>query len=205
MCYLSIRTNLITWVEILYDHSIYVRGLFKKYREFWLRIFEFFWRYIGTHIPHLCRQVRHFECSVNFWQLFCLDVFWHVFDFYIFQRMVQRLCITFCVKNKMKCVDAFRILTVACGEATLDQSNVYRWYKMFPEGREDVNDKERAGSQSTSTTDKNIDEVINRWITVRKVAEDLNISIGSCDSIFINNLSMRWVATKFVPKLLNFD
>ncbi|UYV61239.1 hypothetical protein LAZ67_1004007 [Cordylochernes scorpioides] len=39
----------------------------------------------------------------------------------------------------------------------------------------------------------------------RKVAEDLNISIGSCHSIFINDLGMRRVAAKFVPKLLNCD
>ena len=102
------------------------------------------------------------------------------------------------------------MLTVAYGEATLDRSNVYRWYKMFSEGREDVNDEERAGRPSTSTTDENIDEVkkivlTNRRITVREVAEDLNISIGSCHSIFTNDLGMRRVAAKFVPKLLNFD
>ncbi|UYV64925.1 hypothetical protein LAZ67_3002462 [Cordylochernes scorpioides] len=45
----------------------------------------------------------------------------------------------------------------------------------------------------------------NRRITVREVAEDLKISIGSCHSIFINDLGMRRVAAKFVPKLLNCD
>ncbi|KAG5339772.1 SETMR methyltransferase, partial [Acromyrmex heyeri] len=114
--------------------------------------------------------------------------------------MDQRICIKFCVKNKIKCADAFRMLTVAYGEATLDRSNVYRWYKMFSEGREDVNDEERAGRPSTSTTDENIDEVkkivlANRRITVREVAEDLNISIGSCHSIFINDLGMRFDIT----------
>ncbi|UYV71807.1 hypothetical protein LAZ67_9000480 [Cordylochernes scorpioides] len=68
----------------------------------------------------------------------------------------------------------------------------------------------RAGRPSTSTTDENINEVekmilANRRITVREVAEDLNISIGSCHSIFINDLGMRRVAAKFVPKLLNCD
>ncbi|VEN50524.1 unnamed protein product [Callosobruchus maculatus] len=124
--------------------------------------------------------------------------------------MDQRICIKFCVKNKIKCSDAFRMLTLAYGEATLDQSNVYWWYKMFSEGREDVNDEERAGRPSTSTTDENIDKVkkivlANRRITVREVAEDLNISIGSCHSILTNNLGMSRVAAKFVPKLLNFD
>ncbi|UYV79154.1 hypothetical protein LAZ67_17001276 [Cordylochernes scorpioides] len=128
------------------------------------------------------------------------------------------------MKNEIKCADAFRMLTVAYGEATLDRSNVYRWYKMFSEGREDVNDEERAGRPSTSTTDEKINEVekmilANRRITVREVAEDLNISIGSCHSIFksfyltclsvlffiINDLDMRRVAAKFVQKLLNCD
>ncbi|UYV84968.1 hypothetical protein LAZ67_X004149 [Cordylochernes scorpioides] len=137
-------------------------------------------------------------------------VFWIVFDFYLLKKMDQRTCIKFCVENEIKCADAFRMLTVAYGEATLDRSNVYRWYKMFSEGREDVNDEERAGRPSTSTTDEKISEVekmilANRRITVREVAEDLNISIGSCHSIFNNDLGMRRVAAKFVPKLLNCD
>ena len=77
-----------------------------------------------------------------------------------FQKMDQRICIKFCVKNKIKCADGFRMLTVAYGEASLDRNNVYRWYKMFAEGREDVNDVESAGRPSTSTTDENIDEVM---------------------------------------------
>ncbi|UYV66566.1 hypothetical protein LAZ67_4002109 [Cordylochernes scorpioides] len=81
---------------------------------------------------------------------------------------------------------------------------------MFSEGREDVNDEERAGRPSTSTTDEKINKVekmilANRRITVREVAEDLNKSIGSCHSIFINDLGMRRVAAKFVPKFLNCD
>ncbi|XP_043071211.1 protein GVQW3-like [Drosophila grimshawi] len=102
------------------------------------------------------------------------------------------------------------MLIVAYGEVTLDRSNVYRWYKMFSEGREDVNDEECAGRPSTSTTDEKINGVekmvlANRRITVREVAEELDISIGSWHSIFINDLGMRRVAAKFVPKLLNCD
>ncbi|UYV64612.1 hypothetical protein LAZ67_3001311 [Cordylochernes scorpioides] len=126
------------------------------------------------------------------------------------KKLDQRTCNKFCVKNEIKWADTFRMLTVAYGEATLDRSNVYRWYKMLSEGREEVNDEERAGRPSTSTTDEKINEVeklilANRRITVREVAEDLNISIGSCHSIFINDLGMRRVAAKFVPKLLNCD
>ena len=101
------------------------------------------------------------------------------------------------------------MLTVAYGEATLDRSNICRWYKMFSEGREDVNDEARAGRPSTSTTDEIIDEVkkmvlVNRRITVRKVAENLNISIGLCHSIFTkiarfgHDTGRREIRTKIV-------
>ncbi|UYV76065.1 hypothetical protein LAZ67_13002368 [Cordylochernes scorpioides] len=134
------------------------------------------------------------------------EVFWIIFDFYLLEKMDQRTCIKFCVKNEIMCTDAFRMLTVAYGEATLDRSNVYRWYKMFSEGRGDVNDEERAGRPSTSTTDEKNNEVekmilANRRITVREVAEDLNISIGSCHSIFINDLVMRRVDRKIRTKI----
>ena len=45
---------------------INIRGLFKNYREFWISagyvysILTFFWLYVGTHISHLCQQVRPF-------------------------------------------------------------------------------------------------------------------------------------------------
>ncbi|UYV68154.1 hypothetical protein LAZ67_5003213 [Cordylochernes scorpioides] len=61
------------------------------------------------------------------------------------------------------------MLTVAYGEATLDRSKVYRGYKMFLEGREDVNDEERAGRLSTSTTDEKIDEVEKMILANRRI------------------------------------
>ena len=78
---------------------------------------------------------------------------------------------------------------------------------MFSEDREDVNDQERAGRPSTSTTDENIDEMkkivlVNRRITVKEV---VNISMGSCHSIFTNDFGMTRVGAKLVPKLLNCD
>ena len=77
---------------------------------------------------------------------------------------------------------------------------------MFSEGQEDVNDEERAGRPSTSTTDENIDKV-KKIVLVSEVAEDLHIyiSIGSCNLIFTYDLGMTWVTAKLVPKLLNFD
>ncbi|KYN13102.1 hypothetical protein ALC57_14709, partial [Trachymyrmex cornetzi] len=87
---------------------------------------------------------------------------------------------------------------------------VYKWYKLFQEGREYVNNEPRSGHPSTSKTDENVQEVKeivlkNRRITIREIADDLNISFGSCQSILTDVLGMTRVSAKFVPKLLNFD
>ena len=84
------------------------------------------------------------------------------------------------------------------------------WYNRFKESREDVNNDARpAGRPSTSTTDKNFEAVKNmildnRRITFIEVADDIGISFGSCQAIFMDVLGMKRAALKIVPKLLNF-
>ena len=50
-----------------WHHTVsFICGLFKKYREFWISagyvysFYDFLWRFVGTHIPHICRQFRPF-------------------------------------------------------------------------------------------------------------------------------------------------
>ena len=81
------------------------------------------------------------------------------------------------------------MLTKAYGESAMSKTRVYEWYKRFQDGREDVEDNERPGRPSTSTTDENVGKVKemvmnDRRITIREVADDVGISIGSCHEIF---------------------
>ena len=64
----------------------------------------------------------------------------------------------------------------------------------------------RPGRPSTSTNDDNVERfraVIcgNRRLTGRDVANEVDISIGSCHQIFTEKLQMRRVSVKFVPRL----
>ena len=45
----------------------------------------------------------------------------------------------------------------------------------------------------------------NRRITIRLVADDVDISFGSCQAIFMHVLGMKLVAVKIVPKFVNFE
>ena len=63
------------------------------------------------------------------------------------------------------------MLKVAYGECTVNQKRVYKWYKLFTEGREEVNDDTRPERPSTSTTNENTEAVKkivmeNRRITI---------------------------------------
>ena len=103
-------------------------------------------------------------------------------DFLLSKKMDQRICIKFCVKNGIKCSKTLEMLTVAYGESALSKKNVYKWYKLFQDGREDANDEPRSGCPSTSTTDENVEAVKkivlrNRLITIKEVVEDVGILV----------------------------
>ena len=45
----------------------------------------------------------------------------------------------------------------------------------------------------------------NRRNTIIQVADDVGISFGSCQAIFMDVLGMKRAGAKIVPKLLNFE
>ena len=78
------------------------------------------------------------------------------------------------------------MLTVAFSESTMSRTQVQLWYDWLKQGREDVNNNNRPGRQSTSTIDENIEamkkmilDICNRRITIREVGDDVD---GSFDS-----------------------
>jgi len=86
----------------------------------------------------------------------------------------------------------------------------YEWFKRFKEGRMSVGEDPRPGRQSTSINDDHDERVRavihgNRRLTVRQVADEVGISIGSCHQIFTEKLQMRRVSAKFMPRLLTDD
>lgn len=121
----------------------------------------------------------------------------------------QRICIKFCLRNDISATEMLKMLQKAYGEQALSKTRVYDWYKMFKEGREQVEDRERAGRPTASTNDGKIDEIKdlvlkNRRLTIRDLAESVNISIGPVQSILKDELKLKRVKARLVPKTLNF-
>jgi len=89
-------------------------------------------------------------------------------------------------------------------------TQVLDWFRRFKEGRTSVESNPRSGRPSTSRNKEMIAKVrtivrSNGRLTLREIADDCGISVGSCDAILTDDLHMKLVCTKSVPHLLTDD
>ena len=89
------------------------------------------------------------------------------------------------------------MLVQVYGDNAMKETAVYRWVKRFSEGRESVTDEERSGRPATSRTEENIKvrQIVreNRRLTVRSLAEQVNIDRETVRKILTEDLEMRKV------------
>ena len=69
----------------------------------------------------------------------------------------------------------------------MGRTQLFDWFRRFKEGRTSIESDPRSGRPSTSRNEEMIDKVRtivcnNRRLTVREIADDCGISVGSCDA-----------------------
>jgi len=82
---------------------------------------------------------------------------------------------------------------------------VFKWQKAFKEGREIVEDDPRSGRPVSSTNDQNVEVVRavmakDRRLSVRMIAEETGFDKNAVHRILTDNLHMRKICAKLVPK-----
>ncbi|XP_012600481.1 protein GVQW3 [Microcebus murinus] len=122
----------------------------------------------------------------------------------------QRISIKFCVKLNKSASETHHLLKEAYGDEVMSRARVFDWHKRFKEGREDVRDDARSGRPVTHRTDENIQKVkdlvcSNRQLTVRMMAEELNLDKETVRLILKENLNMRKVSAKVMSGILNYE
>lgn len=123
------------------------------------------------------------------------------------ERLEQRFCIKFCQKLGDSQVETIRKLQQAFGENAMSATAIKDWYNLFKEGRDSATSDTRSGRPSTSRNEKTINQVetlvlADRRITIRELAEEVDISTGSIHSILHEDLLLRRVAATLVPNFL---
>jgi len=114
----------------------------------------------------------------------------------------QRINMKFCFKLQKSAKETHEMLKLVYGDAAVTTKTVYRWFERFRNGFESVEGEGRSGRPSTSKTQENVERVSKmfrsiRRLTIREIAEDLNISYGSVQNVLITDLNMRRVSAKF--------
>ena len=89
--------------------------------------------------------------------------------------------------------ETYQLLQQTYGEVSMGRAQVFDWFRLFKEGRTSVESDPRSGRRSTSRNEELIakDRTIvrnNERLTVREIAEDCGISVGSCDAILTGKM-----------------
>nr|CAH7754253.1 unnamed protein product [Callosobruchus chinensis] len=119
----------------------------------------------------------------------------------------QRAAVKFCFLLGKSPAETVVMVKKAYGDAALSKTRVYEWFSRFKNGEMSTGDQPRPGRPSTSRNDENI-EIINALVredrrrTIDQLCEMSGISWSSVQRILSEDLHMRRVAAKFVPRLL---
>jgi len=102
------------------------------------------------------------------------------------------------------------ILRETLGEHAPSYGTVNNWVSQFKRGDFSTFDAPRPGRPQTVTTPESIDEIHelileDRRISAKSIAEQLGISRERVRSIIHEDLDMRKLCAKWVPKCLNAD
>ncbi|CAN8026794.1 unnamed protein product, partial [Ixodes persulcatus] len=121
-------------------------------------------------------------------------------------------CVKFFQKLGDSQVETIRKIQTAFGYGAMSSTQIKEWYNRnrFKDGRTSVESEPRSGRPSTCRNDQVIAEVNavvmrDRRVTIREIAEGVGISTFSAHSIMTEDLTMKRVAAKFVPKLLTVE
>jgi len=124
------------------------------------------------------------------------------------RSLEQCYAIKFCAKLGKSGSETLQLLRTAYGDAVFSSSQVFRWHMAFKDGRESNEDEQCAGRPSTSRNDNNVGRVKavldrDRRLNVRLIAEDIGLPKTDVHRIITEDLHMRKICAKLVPKNLS--
>jgi len=126
------------------------------------------------------------------------------------ENFEQQCAIKFCAKLGGTGIETFNKLKQAYGEHALSRTQVFKWYKAFSAGCESIKDEPCSGRPSTSKTENNVEKVralvrSDHRLTVRMIASELNLNQTTVHQILTQELAMRKLYAKIVPKNLTIE
>ena len=119
----------------------------------------------------------------------------------------EQYAIKFCFKLEKNATETYGMLQTAFGPSCMKRASVFEWHKRFKEGRESVRDDERCGRSMEVRTPELIGQIKNfmdkdRRMSIETISAQFDVSVGTVHTIICEELKMRKICEKFVPRVL---
>ena len=116
----------------------------------------------------------------------------------------EQYAIKFCFKLGKNATKTNGMIQTAFGPSCMNQASVFEWHKRFKKGKESVRDDERCGRSKEVRTPELIGQIKNFMDKDRRVSIETisDVSVGTVYTIIREELKMRKICAKFVPKVL---
>jgi histone-lysine N-methyltransferase SETMAR len=125
-------------------------------------------------------------------------------------KIEHRAVIKFFVKEGLTPNEIHSKFIKVYGDSSPSFSTVKKWAAEFKRGRTSLEDDPREGRPKSATTPEIIEQVYDlllddRWMEVREIAETIGISKESVGYVLHEELDMKELCARWVPRLLTAD
>ena len=122
----------------------------------------------------------------------------------------ERYAIKLCFKLGKNAIETYGMLQTAFGASCMNRASVFEYRKRFKEGRVSVRDDERCGRSKEVRTPELIGQIKNfmdkdRRVSIETIRAQFDVSVGTVHTIIPEELKMRKICAKFVPRVLRED
>ena len=118
--------------------------------------------------------------------------------------------IKFCFKLGKNATETYEMLQTAFRASCMNRASVFERHKRFKEGMESVRDDERCGRSKEVRTPELIGQIKNFMdkdcrVSIQTISAQFDVSVGNVHTIICEELKMRKICAKFVPRVHRED
>ena len=122
----------------------------------------------------------------------------------------ERYAIKFCLKLGKNATEMYGMLQTVFQPFCRNRAWVFEWHKRFKRGRESAMDDERCGMSKEVRTPELIGQIKNfmdkdRRVSIETISAQFDVRVGTVHIIIREELKMRKICAKFVPRVLRED
>ena len=126
------------------------------------------------------------------------------------RHLEKRYAIKFCFKLGKNATETYGMLQTAFGASCMNWASAFEWHKRFKEGRESVRDDVRCGRSKEVRTPGLIGQIKyfmdkDRRVSLETISAQFDFSVATVHTIIREELKMRKICAKFVPRVLRED